>query len=115
MPANRGMLCCCALLLLCACQSSDFGGPLTQQWKCVNQVMGSDAQAPVVVILTDREFHQRFGSQYDGWYDGGNDTVYLSSHRDNTLLPHELAHHVQHQEGRYLNEAQSREVARLCS
>jgi hypothetical protein len=122
MPAIFRALCCSSalLLLLTACQGGASDGTVaagTVAWemKCVNRVMGTNAKAPVVVVLTNRSFHQRFGSQYDGWYDGTDDMVYLSSHHDGSLLPHELAHHVQHRNGRYLNEAQAREVARLCS
>ncbi len=115
MPTRIQLCSCCALLLLAACQGDTASRAGGTDMKCVNQVMDSNELAPTVVVLTNHDFHQRFGSAYDGWYDGGNDTVYLSSHRDGSLLPHELAHHVQHQKGGFLNEAQARQVARLCS
>lgn len=102
--------------------------------RCVNTVMGTEVALPSVTLLREAEFDERFGAEHDGYYLGQTDPalaplesdapaptpgagggVFLSSHRDASVLPHELAHHVQVASGRPLDEAEARAVARRCS
>ena len=82
---------------------------------CVNKVMDSNVALPDIVILKRSQFASLFGAQYDGYYVGREQRVYLSSSGDGSLLAHELAHHVQISSGRYINEAEAEHVAMRCA
>lgn len=82
---------------------------------CVNKVMNSNVGLPDIVILKRSQFASLFGAQYDGYYVGREQRVYLSSSGDGSLLAHELAHHVQISSGRYINEAEAEHVAMRCA
>jgi hypothetical protein len=98
---------------------------------CVNTVLQTDAPLPNIVLLKNSDFAEQFGAQYNGAYTGrqlaaqdgktvytaenASSTVYLSSRRDATILPHELAHHARSYSGGAIDEAEAERAARLCS
>lgn len=106
-----------ALLLAAGLLGGCLGTPMRPgaiAMRCINAVLEADLPPPQVVVLSEREFARRFGAGYDGYYRGGERTVYLSSGRDGTILAHELAHHVQVASGGRIHEGHAESVARQC-
>lgn len=114
-----------------------LGGCLGQPTKpgmvtmnCVNTVLSTDAPLPTIVVLKNSDFGEQFGAQHNGAYTGRQvaaqdgttvhvaenpgGTVYLSSRRDPSILPHELAHHARAYSGGTIDEAEAERAARLC-
>lgn len=114
-----------------------LGGCLGQPMKpgmvtmnCVNTVLNTDAPLPTIVVMKNSDFGEQFGAQYNGKFtpqqvaaqDGSTvytaenvgGTVYLSSRRDSSILPHELAHHARAYAGGTIDEAEAERAARLC-
>jgi len=102
---------------------------------CVNTVLNTDAPLPTVVVMKNEDFAARFGGEHNGYFSGATqlaatdsgdgaktlyaapDTtgaVYLSSQRDASILPHELAHHARVYSGGGIDEAEAERVGRLC-
>jgi hypothetical protein len=106
------------VLLLASCVTAGGGGERSrgqQTMNCVNRVMNTQVGLPDIVILKRSQFADLFGAQYDGYYVGREQRVYLSSRGDATMLAHELAHHVQVSSGRHINEAEAEQVAMRCA
>lgn len=82
---------------------------------CVNELLDTDADMPEIVVMKRSDFSQRFGAQYDGYYVGSEQRIYLSSRRDGTLLAHELAHHVRVASGGAINEHEAEFAAMRCA
>jgi len=107
-----------AAALLAGCVSTSAGkrtGFGQQTMDCVNAVMRTNVAMPEVVVLKRSQFAALFGAQYDGYYVGREQRVYLSSRGGGTLLAHELAHHVQIMSGSYINEDEAEYVATRCA
>lgn len=97
---------------------------------CVNTVLGTNAPLPTIVMLKQSDFAERFGGQYNGTFaarqlaaqdgtvvyaaDDSSGAIYLSSRRDASILPHELAHHARSHAGGAIDEAEAERAARLC-
>ena len=117
---SRATALCLAILatLLAGCVTASGGkraGVGQQTMNCVNAVMQTDVAMPDVVLLKRSQFAQLFGAQYDGYYVGREQRVYLSSRAGGSLLAHELAHHVQVMSGRSIDEAEAERVAMRCA
>lgn len=82
---------------------------------CVNAALDTDADMPEIVVMKRSDFAQRFGAQYDGYYVGREQRIYLSSRGGGSLLAHELAHHARHTAGGYINEAEAEAAAMRCA
>jgi hypothetical protein len=98
---------------------------------CVNTVLQTDAPLPDIVVMKNSDFSEQFGAQYNGTFTGrqlaaqdgktvhtaenASGTVYLSSRRDPSVLPHELAHHARAHAGGAIDEAEAERAARLCA
>lgn len=134
-PAATVTLFAAAVLLSGCLGQTTRPGMITMA--CVNSVMGTEATLPNIVVLKHSDFAERFGGAYGGHFVAAdlnpdatgispNDmdivhrasapagTVYLSSLRGPTILPHELAHHARVQAGGTIDEAEARRVARVC-
>jgi len=113
-----------------------LGSPTTpgqQTMNCVNTVLNTDAPLPTIVQMKQSDFAAKFGGEHNGYFAGNTQlaardgaktvytadnttgTIYLSSRRDATILPHELAHHARVYAGGGIDEAEAERAGRLCS
>ncbi len=81
---------------------------------CVNALLNTSASLPDIVVMKRSDFAARFGAEFDGYYVGREQRVYLSSRRDGTLLAHELAHHARVVSGGIIDEPEAEQAAMQC-
>ncbi len=81
---------------------------------CVNALLQTSVTMPEIVVLKRSDFAARFGAEFDGYYVGREQRVYLSSRRDGTLLAHELAHHARVASGGVIDEPEAENAAMQC-
>jgi hypothetical protein len=81
---------------------------------CVNALLNTSVAMPEIVVLKRSDFAARFGAEFDGYYVGREQRVYLSSRRDGTLLAHELAHHARVVSGGVIDEPEAENAAMQC-
>lgn len=129
--ALRVLTVAASTLMLAGCLGKPMQpGQITMN--CVNTVLNTDAPMPNIVVMKGSEFAATYGGQHNGKFaaipqvaatDGATvytaedttGTIYLSSQRDATILPHELAHHARNYAGGAIDEAEAERAARLCS
>lgn len=102
-----------ATAFVVVCSIADADARVTARMECVNYVLGTEAPAPNVVLLTKRDMHEIFGK--DGWYDQATNTAYWHADTAVRITVKELGRAALAQSGQEQDDERLRLAMRRCS